>query len=116
MRAWPRTVENDPFCAGSMDLAESLSQKLSYELILGFNEFCDPTMDEAFDQAVELGAEKVLVITPMMTPGGEHSEKDIPSAIARARQRHPEVEFRYAWPFDVGKTADFLASQIKRFE
>ena len=32
---------------------------------------------------------KVLVVTPMMTRGGEHVEREIPAAVARARRRHP---------------------------
>jgi sirohydrochlorin ferrochelatase len=48
----------------------------------------------------------------MMTRGGEHSEKDIPAAVQRARQRHPGVEMTYVWPFDLSQVARFLADQI----
>jgi CbiX protein len=54
------------------------------------------------------------VVTPMMTRGGEHSEADIPMAIARARSRHPSVRFQYAWPFAPAEVAGFLAMQIHR--
>jgi sirohydrochlorin cobaltochelatase len=52
----------------------------------------------------------------MVTPGGEHAEQDIPSAIARARSVHPAVEFVYAWPFPLAEVARFLAAQITRME
>jgi len=114
MRAWPRTPENDPFHAGAQVLAGELSRITGYEVVLGFNEFCAPSLDEALDQAASQGANKVVIITPMMSAGGEHSERDIPQAIARARERHAEVDFSYAWPFDIKAVAGFLAGQVAR--
>jgi sirohydrochlorin cobaltochelatase len=114
MRAWPRTPQNDPFHAGSLALAEHMSRALGAEVVVGFNEFCGPSIDEALDAAVARGADRIAVITPMMTSGGEHSEKDIPHAIARAQARHPQVPMVYAWPFDMPAVAAFLAAQITR--
>jgi sirohydrochlorin ferrochelatase len=48
----------------------------------------------------------------MVTPGGGHSEEDIPALVKQAQARHPEVPIVYAWPFDASKTAQFLAEQI----
>lgn len=115
MRAWPRTIQNDPFYAGSQELARHLRQETGLEVILGFNEFCAPTLDEAFDLAVRRGADKIIVVTPMMTRGGEHSAVDIPAAIRRAQQRHPAKKFIYAWPFASEDIARFLAAQAARF-
>jgi sirohydrochlorin cobaltochelatase len=115
VRAWPRTVQNDPFHAGSMELANQIHLATGLEVITGFNEFCAPSLEEAIDQAVKGGAKKVIVITPMMTRGGEHSEADIPNAIERARERYPGIEMAYAWPFDVTQTAKFLADQAAKF-
>jgi sirohydrochlorin cobaltochelatase len=112
MRTWPRTVQNDPFYAGSQELAAQLSRATGCEVIVGFNEFCAPTLDDALNQAAALGAEKVLVITPMMTRGGEHSEVDIPAAVQTAQARHPEIPIQYVWPFQVSEVASFLAAQI----
>lgn len=113
VRAWPRTPQNDPFWAASLDLAEHLSREVGCEVIAGFNEFCAPSLDEALDQAAVRGAERVTVITPMMTRGGEHAEADIPAAIRRAQDRHPAVSFVYVWPFRVSEVARFLADQIE---
>lgn len=115
MRAWPRTVQNDPFYAGSQELARHLRRETGLEVIVGFNEFCAPALDEAFDQAAKRGAEKIIVMTPMMTRGGEHSAKDIPAAIRRAQERQPGKKFIYAWPFAPEDIARFLTSQVARF-
>lgn len=115
IRAWPRTAQNDPFYAGSQELAGHLSRAMGCEVIVGFNEFCAPNLDEALEQAIARGAEKVIVITPMMTRGGGHSEVDIPAAIRRAQGRHPEIPILYVWPLEVSEVAQFLAAQIRRF-
>jgi sirohydrochlorin cobaltochelatase len=112
MRRWPRTPENDPFYFGSQEMAQYLSRATGYEVILGFNEFCAPHLDDALDQAAARKPEKIIIITPMVTPGGGHSEEDIPALVKRAQKRHPDVPIVYAWPFDPSKTAQFLAEQI----
>ncbi|UCF08445.1 MAG: CbiX/SirB N-terminal domain-containing protein [Thermoplasmata archaeon] len=116
MRSWPRTPENDPFYAGAMEMAEHIEESSGYKVIVGFNEFCAPTLDAALEQAVSEKPEKVVVLTPMMTRGGEHAEKDIPQAIERAKKVHPQANIVYAWPFEVSEVGGFLASQIKRFD
>ena len=113
MRLWPRTVENDPFHTASLKIGEEMAQLSGWEVLVGFNEFCAPTVDEALDQAAMSGAERVVVVTPMLTPGGEHAERDIPKAIERARESYPAVEFVYAWPIEIGRTAAFLIEQVK---
>jgi len=115
MRAWPRTGQNDPFYAGSQDLARQLRQESGIEVIIGFNEFCAPTLDDALERAAAREAEKIVVITPMMTRGGEHSAIDIPEAIRRAQQKFPTQKIVYAWPFPTEDIARFLASQLIRF-
>jgi sirohydrochlorin cobaltochelatase len=114
IRTWPRTPENDPFHTASQELATQLSQETGCEVIVGYNEFCAPGLDEALDQAATRGAEQVIVVTPMMTPGGEHAEEDIPAAIQRAQKRHPALKFIYAWPFKVEDVAQFLAIQVEQ--
>jgi sirohydrochlorin cobaltochelatase len=112
IRAWPRTAQNDPFYAGSLELAAHVSRATGCEVIVGFNEFCAPSLEDALDQAIARKAEKVVVITPMMTRGGEHAEVDIPAAVQAAQVQHPETPVIYAWPFKVSEVANFLATQI----
>jgi sirohydrochlorin cobaltochelatase len=115
MRHWPRTEDNDPYHAASYELARELSRVARCEVVVGFNEFCAPGLDQALDLAVASKAASVLVVTPMMTGGGEHSEKDIPSAISRARERHTGKRIVYAWPFQVADVAAFLVAQVAQF-
>lgn len=115
MRTWPRNAQNDPFFVGSRELAERLSRETGLDVILGFNEFCSPSLDEALDRAAATDAETIIVATPMMTRGGEHSEVDIPAAIEQARPRHPGKRIIYAWPFAAEDVARFLASQLKKY-
>jgi len=112
MRAWPRTAKNDPFCAASQELGASLKKATGCEVVVGFNEFCGPSLDDALRRAIASGAEKVIVVTPMMTRGGEHAEVDIPAVIKAVQAEHPEFPIVYAWPFKVSETANFLASHI----
>lgn len=113
MRKWLRTQENDPYYYASNELAEVLSKQTNHSVVVGFNEFCSPSLDDAFNEAIKQDPDKVIVITPMMTHGGEHSEKDIPEAIERARKKYHKIEFSYVWPFNISKVAAFLAEQIK---
>lgn len=114
VRDWPRTPGNDPYHTASFELARALSAAVGMDVVVGFNEFCSPGLDAAIDSAAGSGAKRVIVITPMMTPGGEHSEKDIPAAIERARKRHPDLKLEYAWPFAVEDVAAFLADHVRR--
>jgi len=115
LRRWPRTPDNDPFHAASYELAQVLSQECSLEVIVGFNEFCAPDMETALAQAVEQGAGRIIVVTTMMTRGGEHAEREITLAVARGRQSYPDVEIIYAWPFETAAVARFLAGHIQGF-
>ena len=115
IRHWPRTADNDPYHAASQAMALQLSQATGYEVIAAFNEFCAPSLDEAADQAVARGAQRVIVITPMLTRGGDHAEKEIAAVVEAARQRHPGVEWVYAWPYPIEAVAQFLADQVARY-
>lgn len=115
MRNWPRTTENDPFHGASLRLASEIEQATGFPVFVGFNEFCAPNLDQALEQAAQTKPERILVVTPMMTRGGEHAEVDIPQAIQRAQAQFPQVIFQYVWPFEPREIAEFLASQIQRF-
>ena len=115
MRRWPRNAQNDPFWAGSQALAQALAQILQMPVLVGFNEFCAPSVEEALQEAIRSGAQQILVVTPMMTRGGVHAEKDIPRIVEQMRARYPDVELIYAWPFDTQSVAAFLASHLHRF-
>lgn len=114
IREWPRSARNDPFYAGSLELARALERQSGLRVILGFNEFCAPSLPDALDRAAE-EAPEVFVVTPMMTRGGVHAEDDIPRAVELAKKRHPGVRFVYAWPYEASDVAAFLARHLDKF-
>jgi sirohydrochlorin cobaltochelatase len=115
VRKWPRTPQNDPYFAGATEMAQMLSRVSGYDVIIGYNEFCSPTVEEAIIMAGEKKPDKIVVITPMMTKGGEHAGSDIPNRIAIAKEKVPEIPIVYAWPFDLEDIARFLHSQVEKF-
>jgi len=115
IRAVPRTPENDPYHAGLEALGDALRPLCGdAALYIAYNEFCAPTLDEAVAQAVTDGARAITVVPSMLTPGGVHSEVEIPETLARLREAHPEIALRYAWPFDLHRVAAMLAEHINR--
>jgi len=115
LRSWPRTAETDPYWRGSHELAMGLAARAGVEVLVAFNEFCQPTIGEAIDAACAAGAPRVVVTTAMLTRGGEHAEKEIPEEVDAARKRHPGVEIVYAWPFRTNDIARFLADEVSGF-
>jgi sirohydrochlorin cobaltochelatase len=115
IRGWPRHEGNDPYKAGLERLAASLKPLIPTELFaIGYNEFCRPTIAEAIAKVIGQGATRVVVLPTMMTPGGVHSERDIPRALEEVRQAHPGVTIDYLWPFDLASVAALLASHVHK--
>jgi sirohydrochlorin cobaltochelatase len=115
MRQWPRSHTNDPYYTATIELADKLKQQTGRQVVVGFNEFCGPEVGHAIEMAVEQGASRITVITPMLTRGGHHAEVEIRHIVDDARARHTGVEMVYAWPFDSGAIARFLAEQVTGF-
>ena len=115
IREWPRHDGNDPYKAGLERLAAALRPLLPTKLFaIGYNEFCRPTIAEAIDEVICQGAARVVVLPTMLTPGGVHSERDIPRALDDVRRAHPDVAIEYLWPFDLASVAELLASHVQR--
>jgi sirohydrochlorin cobaltochelatase len=116
IRRWPRTPQTDPYQSGLEAVAEALKPHLDGALFaVAYNEFCAPTLVESVEELIKKGATDITVITTMFTPGGSHSEVEIPEILEQMRPLHPNVELRYAWPFDLSVVATTLAEQIRRF-
>ena len=99
-----------------MAVAEALRPHLDGALFaVAYNEFCAPTLEEAVADLVGKGATQITVLTTMVTPGGFHSEVEIPEILEQLRPRYPGVELRYAWPFDLQLVAKTLAEQLQRW-
>jgi sirohydrochlorin cobaltochelatase len=115
IRHWPRTPENDPYQAGLERLAAALRGRLDgVRLAIAYNEFCAPSLDDAVEALIADGVGAITVVPTMLTPGGSHSEIEIPATLAALRERHPQVTLRYAWPVDVDLLAAMLATHLGR--
>lgn len=114
IRSWPRNEMNDPFYAGSVKISQALESLAGCEVLLGFNEFCSPSVEEAVELACSRKPETIIVVTPMLTPGGEHAAREIPAAIEKVRTRHPEINIVYAWPFEPEEIARFLLAMSQK--
>jgi len=117
IRTWPRTKETEPYQAGLEELAEHLRPLLpSTYFSLAFNEFCGPTLSQAVEQLISEGAEDITIVSTMFTPGGSHSEYEIPEEMEKLQAKHPQMTFTYAWPFDLHHVAKMLTEHIKGFQ
>lgn len=116
IRQMPRTPETDPYQSGLQSVAAQLRANLGDVLFaVAYNEFCAPTLEESVEALIKQGATHITVTTTMFTPGGSHSEVEIPEILDHLRPQYPGVELRYAWPFDLQLVANTLAEQVKRF-
>lgn len=116
VRSWPRTPSTDPYQVGLETLAASLAPLLPNVIFkLAYLEFCAPTLEDIVDEVVTAGATTILVAPSMLTPGGVHSEVDIPHILDRLREQYPSVTLRYAWPFDMTRVAHLLAEHLQQF-
>lgn len=116
VRSWPRTPETDPYKYGLELLASRLAEQMpSHSIGLAYNEFCEPTIDQAASDLIKNGANSITLVSTMFTPGGSHSEKEIPEEIELLQKQYPKVEFIYAWPFDMDRVSEMLASHVSDF-
>jgi sirohydrochlorin cobaltochelatase len=117
VRRWPRTAKTDPYQAGVEAIASALRKALpGRKVLVAYNEFCAPAVDEALDALAADGTREITVVSTMLTRGGVHSETEIPSLIKQAKARHPGLTIRYAWPFDADALAGLLGVHVRRTE
>lgn len=115
IRRWPRTKETDPYQSGLEAVGAMLRPHLNGMLFaMAYNEFCAPTLEESVEDLVKQGVTSITVLTTMFTPGGSHSEVEIPEILDHLRPLYPTVELRYAWPFDLQLIAKTLSEQLRR--
>ncbi|HEX2055185.1 MAG TPA: CbiX/SirB N-terminal domain-containing protein, partial [Nitrospiraceae bacterium] len=115
IRRWPRNAQTDPYQTGFQDLAATLQPFLGGALFsIAYNEYCAPTLEEAVADLIRQGATDITVVTTMFTPGGAHSEIEIPETLDHLRRIHRGVTLRYAWPFDLNLVAAMLAKQVEK--
>jgi sirohydrochlorin cobaltochelatase len=116
VRRWPRTMATDPYQSGLEAVAAQLKSRLDGALFaVAYNEFCAPTLEESVEELIKKGVTHITVTTTMFTPGGSHSEIEIPEILDQLKKEYPGVTMRYAWPFDLSMVAKLLQEQVARF-
>ncbi len=115
IREWPRTAETDPYKAGLEAIAARMEPLLGgRKLVVAYNEFCAPSLADAVAELVREDYKRITIVTTMVTPGGSHSEFELPAEVTHLQATHPEVEIRYAWPYALEDVARFFAAQVTR--
>lgn len=61
--------------------------------------FCGPSIPDAVQNALDNGAEKILVI-PLFNVKSKHSVVDIPEIVEKAKQSNPNADVSYLDPGD----------------
>lgn len=108
IRHWPRSPATDPYQAGMESIAAHLRARVG-RVVVTYNEFCAPSLDEGLTTLADEGVRDIKVVTTMVTPGGVHAEVEIPETLREFSEKHPDVHVRYAWPFDLEAVAALLA-------
>ncbi len=116
IRTWPRTPETDPYQAGLKALGAQMKPMVNGALFsLAYNEFCGPTLQEAVEDLIKQGTQSITIVSTMFTPGGSHSEYEIPEALKELRKQHPDVTLHYAWPYNLSQVSKMLIEHIAKF-
>jgi sirohydrochlorin cobaltochelatase len=116
IRNWPRTPLSDPYQAGLEKLAEHLRPRLGVcRLELAYNEFCAPSLEVVVGNLAAGGFSDLEVVSSMFTPGGNHSEIEIPETLDLLRRKHPSVRLRYHWPYDLHRVSDVILDKVRPF-
>lgn len=117
LRHWPRTPATDPYQAGLQSLAAQLRPYLApVRLELAYNEFCAPALAEAVRALAAEGATAIVAVPSMLTPGGVHTEREIPESIDALRVEFPHLDIRYAWPFAPERLASLFVEHLRQFD
>lgn len=113
LRHWPRSAETDPYRTGIEALAAALREQLgNARLVVAYNEFCAPSLAAAVEELIADGVRDITIVPTMLTPGGSHSEVEIPQTLDALRARHADIALRYAWPVDVQLLASMFAQHL----
>ena len=100
VREWPRNEINDPLSHDTKILEKYIMKKGGYPIFeIGNLEFASPTLEEALENVIKKGAQRVIFIggTGFMDRSS-HSLIDIPEAIEKLRKIHPSIEMNYIKP------------------
>ncbi len=97
-------------------LAEQVGLLTTDPVLPAHMELAEPSLDQAFDAAVALGAGRVFVFPFFLAPG-KHSREDIPRMCAAAAARHPGLEWHCSGPIGLDRMlAQLIIHRVRRCE
>ena len=114
IRNWPRNNSNDPYWNSLHKLGDLIRLRGEYDVVVAFNEFCAPHIEEALEDAYRKGYDTIVVVPTMFTPGGVHSEEEIPSTIEKISTKYG-IRILYVWPFNLEDVAQLVVKQITSY-
>lgn len=98
------------------DLAQQVRGLTRDAVYAAHMELAQPTLGQAFDQAVGGGAEFIYVFPYFLAPG-RHSREDIPRMCAEAGTRHPRVRWHCGAPIGLDHLiAQLIVHRMRRCE
>lgn len=113
---WPRNENNDAYWAGFTKVVNEFKKVNNFHSVhFAFNEMCSPTVEEALTEALKDNPDVIVLTSIMLTPGGVHSEKDIPKSVEKFQKANPGVKIIYAWPYNLGDISKLLLNQVDKF-
>jgi sirohydrochlorin cobaltochelatase len=113
VRSLPRTRYNDPYWFHLNELALAIKRQSNLvDVIAAFNEFCDPTVQAAIQQAVGSRPDLIVVVPTMVVRGGPHSEEDIRRKVSEMARKVRHIPIVYAWPFQRRALTNFFLAHI----
>lgn len=117
LRTWPRTKLNDPYWAGVHSVAEQIQTYYpTTPLIVAFNEFCAPSLEQAARTLIDKhNVKKIVIFSSMVMPGGSHAEKEIPKEVDKIRFSFPTVDFHYIWPYPLENLVNFFSKALSPY-
>jgi precorrin-8X/cobalt-precorrin-8 methylmutase len=94
-----------------MKLEKIIREKGGYDNFeVGNLEFASPTLEEALEKVLSRGAKQVLFVGGTgFCDRSSHTLVDIPEAIFKLQESHPDVKMTYAYPDMASVSADFAA-------
>lgn len=97
-------VDHGSTVAEANELLQKISERMRQTPGSGFDivthchmELAEPTILQAFEECVSMGAEEV-VIHPYFLAPGKHSTQDIPRMVGDAAASHPGVSYSVSEP------------------
>jgi len=95
-------------------VVEEIRERAAFPIVAaGFLDCNQPSIPEAIDQCVGLGAQSIVAVPYFLHPG-MHVADDLPTLIEEAERRHPAVSFAMgSYLGQAGQLSEILADRIQ---